>query len=144
MLLEAGGSDRDPLLHVPLGLAKVFGERLHDWGYFTEPEPYMDGRTIECARGRVVGGSSSVNAMAYVRGHREEYNRWQRNGCDGWSFADVLPYFRRSESWVGGASEYRGDAGPLTVRNATHADPILEALGDAVVSAGHPHRHRRA
>ena len=138
LLLEAGRWDRDPLLHIPLGLAKVFGERLHDWGYFSEPEPHMDGREIECARGRVVGGSSSVNAMAYVRGHREDYDRWHRSGCEGWSYADVLPYFKRSECWGGGADAYRGDAGPLTVRDSTHADPLHGALEEAVVSAGHP------
>lgn len=138
LLLEAGKWDRDPLIHVPMGLAKVFGERLHDWGYFTEPEPHMDGRSIECARGKVVGGSSSINAMAYVRGHREDYNRWHRNGCDGWSFADVLPYFRRSECWEGGADDYRGDAGPLSVRNSTYADPLHDAIRQAVADAGHP------
>ncbi|MGB7184820.1 MAG: choline dehydrogenase [Burkholderiaceae bacterium] len=138
LLLEAGHWDKDPLIHVPMGLARVFGERLHDWGYFTEPEPHMDGRKIECARGRVIGGSSSVNAMAYVRGHREDYDRWHRNGCDGWSYADVLPYFKRSETWEGEASEFRGDTGPLTVRNSTYSDPVFEAIEQAIVDAGHP------
>ena len=138
LLLEAGAWDRDPLLHIPLGLGKVFPQRLHDWGYFSEPEPHMDGRSIECARGKVIGGSSSVNAMAYVRGHRSDYDRWRQMGCVGWSYADVLPYFRRSETWQGEADDFRGTDGPLNVRISTQADPVLEVVEQAFEAAGHP------
>ena len=94
LLLEAGGRDWDPLIQVPLGWGKILSERLHDWGYFTEPEPHLDQRRVECARGKVVGGCSSINAMAYVRCHPEDFNRWARQGCDGWGYDDLLPYFK--------------------------------------------------
>ena len=90
LLLEAGGWDKDPLIHIPLGLHRIFAKRLHDWGYFSEPEHGMDERRIECARGQVIGGSSSINFMAYVRGHRIDYDRWRQLGCEGWGYADVV------------------------------------------------------
>ncbi|HEV8680895.1 MAG TPA: GMC family oxidoreductase N-terminal domain-containing protein, partial [Stellaceae bacterium] len=99
LLLEAGGWDRDPWIKIPLGWGRILEKRLHDWMYFTEPEPNADGRRIECARGKVIGGSSSINAMAYVRGNPGDYDRWAASGLTGWSYADVLPYFRRQESW---------------------------------------------
>ena len=99
LLLEAGGWDRDPWIHIPLGWPRMFLRRMHDWMYSTEPEPALGGRRIECARGKVIGGSSSVNAMAYVRGHRGDYDRWAENGLPDWSYASILPDFRRQESW---------------------------------------------
>ncbi len=137
LVVEAGGRDRDPMIHIPLGWGKILEERRHDWMYFTEPEPNLDNRSIECARGRVVGGSSSINAMAYVRGHRGDYDRWRQKGCQGWSFADVLPYFRRAESWERGGDEFRGDGGPLTVRAGIFDDPLLHAYIEAGRAAGH-------
>jgi len=101
LLVEAGGWDRDPWLHIPLAWGRILLNRMHDWMYFSEPEPHMDGRPIECARGKVIGGSSSINAMAYVRGNRGDYERWAAGGLLDWSYADVLPYFRRQESWEG-------------------------------------------
>jgi choline dehydrogenase/4-pyridoxate dehydrogenase len=127
LLLEAGGWDRDPWIKIPLGWGRILERRLHDWRYFTEPEENLNGRRIECARGKVVGGSSSINAMAYVRGNRGDYDRWARSGLDGWSYAEVLPYFRRQESWAGGAGDYRGGDGPLGVGTARYPDPIIEA-----------------
>ncbi len=127
LLLEAGGWDRDPWIKVPIGWGRLLERRLHDWMYFTEPEPHVDARRIECARGKVVGGSSSINAMAYVRGHPGDYDRWARAGLKGWSYADVLPYFRRQESWEGGADAYRGGDGPLTVQTSRYQDPLIEA-----------------
>src|SRR5471030_2654375 len=127
LLLEAGGWDRDPWIHIPLGWGKILQKRLHDWNYFCEPEANVDGRRIECARGKVVGGSSSTNAMAYVRGHRADYDRWAASGLPAWSYAHVLPYFRRQESWAGGASLYRGEAGPLSTRFACYEDPLVQA-----------------
>src|ERR1700730_12096821 len=99
LLLEAGGWDRISGIHIPLGWPRLFLHRMNDWMYFSEPEATMGGRPIECARGKVVGGSSSINAMAYVRGHRGDYDRWAVSGLTAWSYADVLPYFRRQESW---------------------------------------------
>jgi choline dehydrogenase/4-pyridoxate dehydrogenase len=127
LLLEAGGWDRDPWIKIPIGWGRILEKRLHDWMYFTEPEPGLDNRRIECARGKVIGGSSSINAMAYVRGNPGDYDRWARNGCTGWSYAEVLPYFRRQESWEGGAGDYRGGDGPLTTQTSTFADPVIEA-----------------
>ena len=108
LLLEAGGWDRHPFVKLPLGWGKVLLNRIYDWGYDGEPQETMAGRRIECARGKVVGGSSTINAMAYVRGNRGDYARWTSYGLRGWSYDDVLPYFRRQESWEGGATPYRG------------------------------------
>lgn len=112
LVLEAGGWDRDPWIYIPLGWGRILQKRLHDWMYFAEPSETMNGRRIECARGKVVGGSSAINAMAYYHGHRSDYDRWAANRLPGWSYAHVLPYFRRAESWQGGASTYRGADGP--------------------------------
>ncbi len=138
LLLEAGGWDRDPWIHIPLGWGRMLRRRMHDWGYFAEPEATMNGRRIECARGRVVGGSSSINAMAYVRGNRGDYERWAAAGLDAWSYAHVLPYFRRQESWEGGAGSYRGGDGPLTTQFSRYRDPLVEAFLAAGAAAGHP------
>ncbi|HEV2187122.1 MAG TPA: choline dehydrogenase [Stellaceae bacterium] len=127
LLLEAGGWDRDPWIKIPIGWGRILEKRLHDWLYFTEPEAGLDNRRIECARGKVIGGSSSINAMAYVRGNKGDYDRWARSGCIGWSYDDVLPYFRRQESWETEASDYRGGDGPLTVQTTTFRDPLIEA-----------------
>ena len=138
LLLEAGGWDTDPWIKIPLGWGKIFAERRHDWMYFTEPEPTLDGRSIECARGKVIGGSSSINAMAYVRGHRDDYDRWAAAGLPQWSYAHVLPYFKRQETWEGGADRYRGGDGPLATRRARYADPLIEAYLQAGQELGHP------
>jgi len=138
LLLEAGGWDRDPWIHIPLAWGRMLQRRQHDWGYFAEPEATMDGRRVECARGKVIGGSSSINAMAYVRGHRGDYERWAAAGLDSWSYAHVLPYFRRQESWEGGASSYRGGEGPLTTRTTRYRDALVDAYLAAGEMAGHP------
>ena len=137
LLLEAGGWDRDPWIHIPLGWGKILQKRLHDWNYFCEPEENVGGRQVECARGKVIGGCSSTNAMAYVRGHRDDYDRWAKGGAPGWSYNEVLPYFRRQENWEGGASTYRGADGPLSVQRCGYQDPLLEAFAAAGSSAGH-------
>lgn len=137
LVVEAGGSDRHPYITVPLGWGKILFERLFDWGYFTEPEAQFDGREVECARGRVLGGSSSINAMGYVRGHREDYDRWSRNGCTGWSYAECLPYFRKAESWEKGGDPYRGADGPLTTIENKYPDPLLAAWLAAGEAAGY-------
>jgi choline dehydrogenase/4-pyridoxate dehydrogenase len=138
LLIEAGGWDRDPWLHIPLGWGRLLRRRMHDWGYFAEPEATMDGRRVECARGKIVGGSSSINAMAYVRGHRGDYERWAETGLDTWSYAHVLPYFRRQERWQGGADAYRGGDGPLSTQFSRYRDPLIEAYLAAGAAARHP------
>src|ERR1700730_3527995 len=139
LVLEAGGWDSDPLIGVPLAWGKILNDRRHDWGYDTEPDPSTGNRRLECMRGKIVGGSSSVNAMAYVRGHRADYDRWAANGAAGWSYSDVLAYFRRQESWERGASFYRGGDGPLAIRKSRYEDPLVDAYIEAAVQAGHPY-----
>ena len=137
LLLEAGGWDSHPFLKLPLGWGKVLLNRMYDWGYNTEPEATMGGRRIEVARGKVVGGSSSINAMAYVRGNRADYNRWASRGMPAWSYENVLPYFCRQESWEGGANAYRGGDGPMATRWSRYEDPLVDAYLSAAQSAGY-------
>lgn len=136
LLLEAGGWDRDPWIRIPLGWPRILLKRLHDWMYFCEADAAMGGRGIECARGKVVGGSSSINAMAYVRGHRGDYDRWAKNGLPDWSYERVLPYFKRLENWCGAPSPLRGTGGPLNVQESTFFDPLIEAYLAAGRDAG--------
>jgi choline dehydrogenase len=138
LLLEAGGRDSHPLIHVPIGLGKIWEHRLFDWGYDTEPEPRLDNRRIEAMRGKVLGGSSSINVMAYVRGHRGDYDRWANDGARGWSYADVLPYFKRCESWEKGENTWRGGGGPLGVIDSRNHDPLFDAWLAAAQEADWP------
>jgi 4-pyridoxate dehydrogenase len=138
LIVEAGGWDRDLWIHIPLGWGKILQQRRHDWMYFSEPEQRLNRRAIECARGKIVGGSSATNAMAYCRGHPRDYDRWAAAGLAGWSYADVLPYFRRQETWSGGASAYRGGDGPLATRPSSYDDPLVEAYIAAGQAAGYP------
>jgi len=137
VLLEAGGRDRSPLISIPLGWGMVYSKKLFDWRLKTEPEARLDNRIVEFARGKVLGGSSSVNAMAYVRGHRSDFDRWASSGLSGWSYDDVLPYFRKQESWEHGANEHRGGDGPLTTRMSRYDDPLVQASIQAGIEAGH-------
>lgn len=125
------------MLKLPLGWGKVLLDRMYDWGYDTEPEEAMGGRRIEVARGKVIGGSSSINAMAYVRGNRADYARWAARDLPDWSYKRVLPYFRRQESWEGGASAYRGGDGPLATRKARYQDPLVDAYLASAQDAGY-------
>lgn len=136
LLLEAGGADRDPLIHIPLGIGKLWKDRRHDWGFNTEPQPHLNQRSIELPRGKVLGGSSSINAMLYVRGHRGDYERWAREGLGGWSYAQVLPYFKRTESWCGGETAYRGGSGPVATCFTDRSDPLYGAVLGAGQAAG--------
>ena len=137
LVVEAGGWDRDPLIHIPLGWGKILQNRLHDWMYFYEPTEGFGGRSVECARGKVVGGSSSVNAMAHVRGNPHDYDTWAAGGVVDWSWANMLPYFKRQENWEGGANAWRGAGGPLNVQFCKYQDPLVEAFGEAGREAGH-------
>ena len=138
LVLEAGGRDTHPLIHIPIGLGKIWEHRMFDWGYDTEPEPRLDNRRIEAMRGKVLGGSSSINVMAYVRGHRGDSDRWAQNGCSGWSYADVLPYFKRCESWEKGEDAWRGGRGPLSVIDTRNRDPLFDGWLDAARQADWP------
>ena len=136
LLLEAGPSDRDPLISIPIGIGKMHAERLHDWGYDTEPEESLGGRSAEALRGKVIGGSSSINVMAHVRGNRGDYDRWAQKGCGGWSYAEVLPYFKRCESWEEGGDDWRGTEGPLGVVSSRSRDPLFDAWMEAGEESG--------
>ena len=136
LVLEAGGWDRDPWIHIPLGWGKILQGRLHDWGYFCEPEDNVNGRKVECARGKVIGGSSSTNAMAYVRGNKADYDGWAASGLGEWSYAHALPYFQKQETWEGGGDAYRGGSGPLGTQFCRYRDPLVEAFRAAGQAAG--------
>ncbi|RUY78956.1 choline dehydrogenase [Mesorhizobium sp. M7A.F.Ca.CA.001.09.2.1] len=138
LLLEAGDWDRDPMIHIPLGWGKILTERRHDWMYFCEPEANVGGRKVECARGKVIGGSSSTNAMAYVRGNRGDYDRWAASGLTDWSFDKVLPYFKKQERWEAGESRYRGGGGPLSTQFCRYKDELIDAFATASRDAGYP------
>jgi 4-pyridoxate dehydrogenase len=138
LLLEAGGHDRHPYIQVPIGIGKIQQHQMFDWGYTTEPEPHLNGRRIRVLRGKVLGGSSSINIMAYTRGHRADFDRWAREGATGWAYADVLPYFRRSETWEDGETPWRGGSGPLGTQWGRSRDPLFDAWRDAAVEAGWP------
>jgi choline dehydrogenase-like flavoprotein len=138
LLLEAGPRDLNPLIHIPIGMGKLHDHRMHDWGYTTEPERALDNRSIEAMRGKVLGGSSAINVMAYTRGNPADYDRWAQQGARGWSYAEVLPYFRRGETWEGGANAWRGADGPLGTEYAKTRDPLFEAWIEAGVALGYP------
>lgn len=138
LLLEAGGWDRDPMIRLPLGFGRLHGGRRHDWGYSSEPDPALEGRTTPVQRGKVIGGSSSTNAMNFVRGHASDFDRWAANGADGWGYADVLPYFRKLERFEGGANAWRGGDGPLRVSRSHWRDPLNDAIFAAAARLGHP------
>ena len=121
-------------------MGRLHARRMFDWGFVAEPEANLDGRPIEASRGKVLGGSSSINVMAYTRGHPADFDRWsQKKGATGWSYADVLPYFRRCETFAEGANAWRGGAGPLGTEFAKTADPLFPAWIEAAKAAGIPY-----
>jgi len=136
LVVEAGGRDWHPYIHVPLGMGKLHERRMFDWGFMTEPEPNLNGRSIEASRGKVLGGSSSINVMAYTRGNRADFDRWVQKGATGWTYADVLPYFKRCETFAGGANAWRGGSGPLGTEFAKTTDPLYPAWIEAAKAAG--------
>jgi 4-pyridoxate dehydrogenase len=137
LVLEAGGEDKHWLLHLPLGVGKVWNDPRWNWNYVSEPEVHLDHRRIDHPRGKVVGGSSTINIMAYVRCHRFDYDRLPQMGLKGWSYADVLPYFKRAESFNEGANKYRGGSGPLKTRKNLVEDPVYDAFIAAAPELGY-------
>jgi 4-pyridoxate dehydrogenase len=138
LVLEAGRQDKNVVLTLPLGVAKVFRDPKFNWSYVSEPEPFLDGRQLEHSRGKTVGGSSAINAMAYVRGNRADYDALPQLGLKGWSYADVLPYFKRVEIFEGGADTYRGGDGPWHVRRGPYHYELYDAFRQAGVELGYP------
>jgi choline dehydrogenase-like flavoprotein len=136
LLVEAGGPDSIPELHVPAAFPAVFKSSL-DWDLLGEQEPGLGGRRLYLPRGRVIGGSGSVNAMIYLRGHRVDFDEWAAAGCDGWAYDDVLPYFKRAEDNERGADAFHGVGGPLSVSDSRSMHPLIEAMLEASVQAGY-------
>ena len=134
-LVEAGGRDDAPEIHTPITFAQLFKTR-YDWDFATEPEPHLDNRRVYLPRGRVLGGSSSINAMVYIRGHRADYDEWVANGAAGWGYADVLPYFIKSEANERGQDQYHGAFGPLTVSEGRSRHALIDACLAAAKEAG--------
>jgi choline dehydrogenase len=141
LLLEAGPKDSHVWIHVPLGYGRLFKEKTVNWMYQTEPEPGLDGRSVFQPRGKVLGGSSSINGLLYVRGQHEDYDRWRQRGNTGWGYDDVLPYFKKAENQERGADGFHGVGGPQPVSNLTHADPLSAAFIAAAVETGIPRNH---
>jgi choline dehydrogenase len=138
LLLEAGPPDRYPWIHVPIGYAKTMFHPVYNWRFKTEPQPHMNGREVYWPRGRTLGGSSAINGLIYIRGQREDYDDWAAKGNPGWGFRDVLPYFRKLEHNVRGASEYHGGDGPLWASDIEVPHPLVEALIASAGSLGIP------
>ena len=136
-LLEAGGRDSSPWIHIPVGYFKTMGNPNTDWCYHTQPDPGLNGRSIAWPRGRVLGGSSSINGLLYVRGQARDYDHWRQLGNQGWGWDDVLPLFKRAENWEGAEGEDRGTSGPLTVSKSRVARDIVDAWVDAATQAGY-------
>lgn len=136
-LLEAGGRDTSPWIHIPVGYFKTMGNPKTDWCFMTESDPGLNGRAISWPRGRVLGGSSSINGLLYVRGQAEDFDGWRQLGCTGWSWDDVQPIFKRAENWEGGGDAHRGSGGPLNVAPLRMRRPIIDAWVDAAENAGY-------
>lgn len=140
IVLEYGGTDAGPFIQMPAALSYPMNMARYDWGYKSEPEPHLGGRRLVCPRGKVIGGSSSVNGMVYVRGHASDYDHWEESGASGWGYADVLPYFKRLENWHdgghGGDPAWRGDSGPLHITRGPRSNPLYDAFVQAGEQAG--------
>ncbi|MGA9299045.1 MAG: choline dehydrogenase [Bradyrhizobium sp.] len=136
LLLEAGPEDSQLWIHIPLGYGRLFKEKAVNWMYQTEPEPGLNGRNVFQPRGKVLGGSSSINGLLYVRGQHEDYDRWRQHGNLGWGFDDVLPYFKKAEDQTRGADDFHGAGGPLPVSDWRHTDPLSTAFVDAAAEVG--------
>jgi choline dehydrogenase len=139
LLLEAGGKDSSLMIKMPAGVGGLIGKQgPYNWGFWTEPEPNLNNRRLWWPRGKGWGGSSSINGMIYIRGHARDYDQWRQMGLPGWAYADVLPYFKRSETLVGGGDAWHGGAGPLHVSKASSPNPIYKASIEAGRQAGYP------
>lgn len=136
-LIEYGGSDMGPFIQMPAALSYPMNMRRYDWGFSSEPEPHLGGRSLVTPRGKVVGGSSSINGMVFVRGHAKDFDFWSESGADGWAYADVLPYFKRMETSHGALSDYRGTEGPLHVTRGSRKNPLFNAFIRAGREAGY-------
>jgi len=138
LLLEYGGSDRSIFIQMPTALSIPMSMKKYNWGYESQPEPYLNNRRIDCARGKVLGGSSSINGMVYVRGHALDFDEWQEHGARDWGYSHCLPYFKKAEDWAFGSDEYRNQNGPLSVNNGNNMqNPLYNAFIEAGEQAGY-------
>jgi len=138
LLLETGGSDKSIFIQMPTALSIPMNTKKYAWQFETQPEPFLDNRRMHCPRGKVLGGSSSINGMVYVRGHAKDFDQWQEHGATDWDYAHCLPYFKKAETWAFGADDYRGNTGPLGVNNGNEMkNPLYQAFVDAGVEAGY-------
>jgi choline dehydrogenase len=137
LLLEAGGHDSSMYMHMPLGWRQIWRGPMHNWNFYSEPEPFADGRRFLAPRGKTLGGSTSINGMLYVRGHPRDYDEWRQLGAEGWSYADVLPYFKKSEGFWGGDTKYHGGDGPTGITRIDTRGLHYDAFMDAARAAGH-------
>ena len=137
LVLEFGGNDNSPFIQMPAALSYPMNMSKFDWGYKAEPEPALNGRSLVCPRGKVIGGSSSINGMIYVRGNAGDYNQWAESGAKGWDYPDVLPYFQRMEASHGANSEFRGKSGPLNITHGKRDNPLHNAFVRATEQAGY-------
>jgi len=137
LLLEAGGPDKKQEIHIPAAFSKLF-KSPYDWAYHTEQQQHLNNRKLYWPRGKVLGGSSSINAMIYIRGNRCDYDAWRDQGLQGWGFDDALPYFKKAENQERGASEYHGAGGPLNVADLRTINPVSRAFVDAAKEQGFP------
>ncbi|WP_394890832.1 choline dehydrogenase [Mesorhizobium sp. AaZ16] len=136
IVIEYGGSDFGPLIQMPSALSFPMNMSRYDWGFSSEPEPHLGGRVLATPRGKVLGGSSSINGMVYVRGHAHDFDHWSEQGAAGWSYADVLPYFKRMENSIGGEEGWRGKGGPLNIQRGPRKNPLYAAFVEAGQQAG--------
>jgi len=140
LVLEAGPADHSIFIHMPSAFAYPLANDKYNWYYHSEPEPFMNNRAVYCPRGRVLGGSSSINGMVYIRGHALDYEGWARQqGLENWSYADCLPYFRKAETRAKGGDDYRGHDGPLKVSTGACKNPLYTAFIEAGQQAGYPY-----
>ena len=137
-LIEAGGRDYNPWIHIPLGFGKLVPNPAVNWGYETEPEPHLNGRRLSWPRGKVLGGSGSINGLVFLRGAPSDYDGWEALGAKGWSYNDVLPYFKRMEHNVGGANSYRGQGGPMTISDIKRPSATSKAFVEACTRLQYP------
>src|SRR5690348_3774459 len=137
LLLEAGAADWNPLIHMPAGIARLANNRRINWNYRTEPEPALNQRRLWWPRGKTLGGSSAINAMCYIRGAAADYDQWASLGNTGWSWRDVLPYFRKAENHEAGGDEFHGTGGPLNVARQRDPNPLSPVFLEAAAQAGH-------
>jgi choline dehydrogenase len=138
LVLEYGGTDMGPFIQMPAALSYPMNMSMYDWGYVSEPEPHLGGRQLVAPRGKVIGGSSSINGMVYVRGHARDYDGWEEMGARNWGFRHVLPYFKRMETAHEGEDGWRGRDGPVHVSRGPRRNPLYKAFIEAGREAGYP------